>query len=74
MSKLLVPQEVDRILRYPRGRASRLAREGKIPCIILPDGELRFDETEINRLLTNTSIKSFQNDAQAAGQGAGSAA
>jgi hypothetical protein len=48
---LLMPREVDRKLRYPRGRALRLARSGRIPFIRLPDGEIRFDETEIEKLL-----------------------
>lgn len=51
MTTLLMPREVDRIFRYPRGRAARLARDGKIPHITLPDGELRFDQLQIERLL-----------------------
>lgn len=51
MKSLLMPREVDRLLRYPRGRAARLARIGQIPHIVLPDGEIRFDETDIEKLL-----------------------
>lgn len=40
------------MLRYPAGRSLRLAKAGRIPFIRLPDGELRFDETEIEKLLT----------------------
>jgi hypothetical protein len=58
MCKLLVPQEVDRLLRYPRGRSARLAREGKLPSITLPDGELRFDEAEILRLVGFDGVSS----------------
>lgn len=49
---LLKPSEVDRIFRYPRGRALRLIKAGKIAHIVLPDGEIRILQTEIERLLT----------------------
>jgi len=51
MIALLMPQDVDRILRYPSGRSERLAKAGKIPCIRLPDGAIRFDEEQIKTLL-----------------------
>ena len=73
MQSLLTEREVDRILRYPRGRSKQLALDGKLPCIILPDGEIRFDEVEINRVLTSIRVVG-DDDAQAAGQGVGSAA
>ncbi|GEM_PF-2917245 len=50
--KLFTPAELDRILRYPRGRSARLARAGKLPAILLPDGEVRFSAGEIDRLIT----------------------
>ncbi|MHC4088930.1 MAG: hypothetical protein ACYSVY_01380 [Planctomycetota bacterium] len=40
---LLTPRETDRLLRYPQGRAKRLARQQLIPHIVLPDDEIRFD-------------------------------
>jgi len=43
MQELLTGREVDRLLRYPRGRSARLARRGDIPHVELPDGEIRFD-------------------------------
>lgn len=46
-----MPREVDRLLRYPRGRSLRLAKAGKLPFISLPDGEVRFDEAELEKLL-----------------------
>lgn len=52
---LLIAREVDRLLRYPRGRTAKLARTGKIPHIKLPDGEIRFDPNEIEKLLTTTA-------------------
>ena len=52
MPTLLMPREVDRLLRYPRGRSVRLAKSNKLPHIRLPDGEIRFIESEIEKLLT----------------------
>lgn len=49
--RLLTARELERILRYSPGHATRLAKAGKLPYLILPDGEVRFDETEIERLL-----------------------
>jgi hypothetical protein len=51
MSTLLMPREVDRHLRYPRGRSLRLAKSGKLPHVVLPDGEVRFLQHEIDELL-----------------------
>ena len=59
--RLLKPREVDLLLRYPAGRSLRLAKAGRIPCIHLPDGEIRFDEAEIEQLLKS---KGGQQDAE----------
>ena len=48
---LLTSRDLDRHLRYPRGRSVRLARRGLIPYIELPDGEIRFDATVIRQWL-----------------------
>jgi len=48
---LLKPAEVDFLLRYPAGRATRLAKRGQLPHIVLPDGSIRFREVEIEQLL-----------------------
>lgn len=48
---LLRPDEVDEFLRYPFGRSKKLAKKNKIPYILLPDGEIRFDKAEIIKLL-----------------------
>jgi glutathione S-transferase len=48
---LLMPREVDALLRYPRGRSLKLAKDGRLPFIRLPDDEVRFDEAEILRFL-----------------------
>ena len=53
--ELLKPREVDLLLRYPPGRTARLARDGRIPCIRLPDGEIRIDADEIRRMLVTVA-------------------
>ncbi len=49
--RMIHPRELDRLLRYPNGRCTRLARAGKIPHIVLPDGEIRFDPNVIDEWL-----------------------
>lgn len=44
---LLTAGEAAIRLRMPSARLARLARDGKVPCVNLPDGELRFDETDL---------------------------
>jgi predicted site-specific integrase-resolvase len=50
-TKLLTAREVESLFRYSPGHATRLARKGKLPHLVLPDGAIRFDEVEIQRLL-----------------------
>ena len=52
------------MFRYPNGRAARLAKAGKLPCIVLPDGGIRFDQSEIEKLLksSNTGGSEVAND------------
>lgn len=56
MRTLLLPREVDRLFRWHVGRATRLANKGLLPFIRLPDGQMRFDAEEIDRLLTASTI------------------
>lgn len=49
---LLMPHEVDDLFRYPSGKSERLAKRGQIPCIRLPDGSIRFDRAQIEKLLS----------------------
>jgi len=46
-TQLLMTYEGANLLQMPTVRLSRLAREGKVPCVRLPDGELRFDEADL---------------------------
>jgi hypothetical protein len=54
-NELLTPEEVDRFFRYPRGRAARLAKAGKLSAIFLPDGEIRFDREAVAAALATMS-------------------
>jgi len=54
-NEILTPEEVDRLLRYPRGRAVKLAKAGLLPAILLPDGEVRFDRQAIVEALKGMS-------------------
>jgi hypothetical protein len=46
----LIPQQVDLMYQWPRGRAARLARAGKLPGHQLPDGSIRFKSDELLKL------------------------
>lgn len=48
---LLKPKQVDCILQWPFGKTARLAKQGKIPHILLPDGQIRFASKDIDYLL-----------------------
>ena len=68
--RLIRPCELDEWLSYPRGRSQRLARKKLIPCIELPDGEIRFDLAAIEKWLAehatpteeDSAVKNEQND------------
>ncbi len=55
MTQLLTAMEVEKLLAYPQGRAARLARAGLLPSIVLPDGELRFRQADIEALINRTA-------------------
>ena len=51
MANLLTGFQIDDIFHWPKGRCERLARRGRLPYTILPDGKsIRFDLAEIERL------------------------
>jgi predicted site-specific integrase-resolvase len=54
VNELLIPIEVDRILRYKPGKAERLAKRGKLPHVRLPDGTIRFRESDVEQLLMSS--------------------
>ena len=49
--ELLNPFEVDDLLRYPPGRSQKLALADLIPHVRLPDGEIRFRKTDIEKIV-----------------------
>jgi len=51
LPRLLVVPEVAHWLSISSRRVEHLARDGKIPHIVLPDGELVFDADELARWL-----------------------
>jgi hypothetical protein len=48
---LLESADIDRRLSWPIGRAERLARRGKLPHLVLPDGAIRFRWEQIEPLI-----------------------
>lgn len=59
-TQLLKPSELDSRLRYPSGRSLRLARKGLIPCMLLPDGEIRFDLEVVEQWLRQCAEKAVE--------------
>lgn len=49
--------EVDARLRWPVGRATQLAKKGRLPSKLLPDGSIRFDWNEIERLIEHCPMR-----------------
>lgn len=50
-TELLYPEDIDSRLNWPPGRTSRLARAGKLPHYVLPDGSIRLRWEEIEPLV-----------------------
>jgi hypothetical protein len=51
----LYPEDIDRRLSWPLGRAERLARQKCLPHVILPDGAIRFVWEEVAALVVRVS-------------------
>jgi hypothetical protein len=47
----LCPEQIDQRLNWPLGTSARLARRGKLPHYLLPDGSIRFDWKEVVALV-----------------------
>jgi hypothetical protein len=47
----IYPEDVDRRLGWRPGRAERLARQRRLPHVLLPDGSVRFTWEEIEPLI-----------------------
>ena len=55
MPKLIYPEDVDKRLNWPLGRAGRLARRGRLPHVVLPDGAIRFSWSEVRQLIQHVA-------------------
>jgi hypothetical protein len=58
----IYPEEVDQRLNWPLGRAERLARRHRLPHILLPDGSIRFEWEQIEKLLLRVPTYSDQGE------------
>jgi len=54
----IYPEDVDRRLNWPLGRAERLARRKRLPHVRLPDGSIRFEWEAIDPLVKQVPVKS----------------
>jgi hypothetical protein len=68
MDSLLCGNEVDRLLKWPLGRADRLARRGRLPHVRLPDGSLRFEWTSIERLIVRVGGSATTDECEVRGE------
>jgi len=59
-SPFFLPVEVDRLLRYPPGRAEELARQGKLPHTLLPCGEVRFAKAVIEKIIKGSETRRWE--------------
>ena len=55
---LLYPEDIDQRLNWPLGRAARLARQRRLPHLLLPDGSIRFRWEDIEPLILPVSCSS----------------
>jgi hypothetical protein len=61
--ELLYPIDVDQRLNWHLGKAEKLARQRRLPYVLLPDGSIRFRWEDIERLLLAVpSVASIQGE------------
>lgn len=49
--ELLKPVEVSLLLRWQQRQLMRLVKLNQIPHVVLPNGEIRFEKAEIDKLI-----------------------
>jgi hypothetical protein len=49
------PEEVDRRLNWRPGKAERLARQRRLPFVLMPDGSIRFVWHELESLIVRVA-------------------
>lgn len=47
------PEDVDRRMAWRPGKAERLARQRRLPYILMPDGSIRFNWADLERLIVH---------------------
>lgn len=52
---MLWPEDIDKRFNWPPGRARKLALKSKLPFYRLPDGSIRFELEEIQRLVKHVT-------------------
>lgn len=57
MEFLLYPDDIDARLNWAAGTAQRLAKRGRLPHVLLPNGEVRFIWTEIVSLIRHVPMR-----------------
>ena len=60
VSKFTDPDDIDRFLGWSLGTAARLARRGRLPHYVLPDGSIRFCQSEIEPLIRHVQVQPVQ--------------
>ena len=50
---LIDSREAGRLLEMLPARVTRLAKRGLLPCVILPDGEVRYNTADLRTWLEN---------------------
>ncbi len=58
----LYGEDIDKKITWPLGRAERLARRGKLPHIVLPDGSIRFRWDQIEPLIRVVGTDQVRSD------------
>lgn len=61
----LYGEQIDKRITWPLGRAEQLARRGKLPHVVLPDGSIRFLWDSIEPLIR--VVEPFVSNADSAG-------
>jgi hypothetical protein len=56
------PEDVDHRMNWRPGRAERLARQRRLPYILTPDGSIRFDWGELERLIVRVGAVALESE------------
>ncbi|MEZ6081212.1 MAG: hypothetical protein R3C09_28530 [Pirellulaceae bacterium] len=61
---LIYPEDVDQRVNWPLGRAERLARQRRLPYVLLPDGSIRFLWEQVEPLILSVDIANKAEDGE----------